>query len=321
MGYPENNIEAIYRGIDNHRPQRPTVRYHTQYSASARTAATAGVGPLLAGFICEAQTTYSFLTGNVMINKHCFTVIATALAAILLLFFPATGRAITGTEVIEKSDQTMQGNTQISLWEITIKTRRWTRTMELKTFMNRKEKKTFSEILGPKKDKGNRFLLLDKLMWHYVPKLGQTIKISPSMMLQSWMGSDFSNDDIVKESSIITDYTHKILATVRKNGHECWEVELSPVPDAAVVWGKILYYARKGDCLPVLVQYYNEHGVMKKELSYDNYRKVHDRVIPTKLKMITVGKKDRHTLLEIKGARFDVPIPSRIFSLQHLKRR
>lgn len=250
-----------------------------------------------------------------------FILFSATLTAILFFYVPGEAAAVTGTEVIEKVDRTLQGDTQISLWEITIKTRRWTRTMALKNFMNRKEKKSFSEILGPKKDKGNRFLLLDKLMWHYVPKLGQTIKISPSMMLQSWMGSDFTNDDIVKESSIITDYTHRIVSTVEKEGHTCWEIELSPVPEAAVVWGKILYHVRQKDYLPVAVAYYNEHGVMKKQLSYSKFRRVHDRVIPTKLKMITVGKKDRHTLLEIKGAKFDVPIPSRIFSLQHLKRR
>lgn len=256
-----------------------------------------------------------------MKRQFGFLTLMTAFTALFLLTLPKQSPALTGTEIIEKLDQTLQGDTQISLWEITIKTRRWTRTMELKSFMNRKEKKSFSEILGPKKDRGNRFLLLDKLMWHYVPKLGQTIKISPSMMLQSWMGSDFTNDDIVKESSIITDYTHRILSTVEKEGHTCWEVELSPVPEAAVVWGKILYYVRQEDCLPVLVEYYNEHGVMKKQLSYSKYRKVHDRVIPTRLTMITVGKKDRHTLLEVKGAKFNVPIPPRIFSLQNLKRR
>ncbi len=95
---------------------------------------------------------------------------------------------------------------------------------------------SFAEILSPKKDAGNRFLLINDNMWHYVPKLQQTIKISPSMMLQSWMGSDFTNDDIVKQSSLIDDYTHTLEGRETVRGVECFKVVLVPKPNAAVVW-------------------------------------------------------------------------------------
>jgi len=239
----------------------------------------------------------------------------------ILIFSTSSLFAITAKEIIEKSEQIVQGDTQISLNNITIKTRRWTRTMKMKSHMDRKGKKSFAEIYEPKKDAGNRFLLLDKRMWHYVPKLQQTVKISPSMMLQSWMGSDFTNDDIVKESSIVNDYTHKLLEDETIDGFECHKVELVPKPDAAVVWGKIMYFARRDDLLPVRKEYYNEHNVLKKYMIFSNFREMHDRTIPTLYKMQTVGKKDRHTLMEISAAKFDVSIPDNVFTLQNLKRK
>jgi outer membrane lipoprotein-sorting protein len=246
---------------------------------------------------------------------------ALTLITLSLLIAPEEGRAITAREIIEKSDEAIRGNSQIGIFEITVKTRRWTRTMKMKSYEIRKAKKSFSEIYEPKKDAGNRFLLIDKNMWHYVPKLQQTVKISPSMMLQSWMGSDFTNDDIVKESSIVNDYTHTIIGRETMDGYPCYKIQLTPKPDAAVVWGKILYYARESDYLPVREEFYNEHNVMKKVMTCSSFKKMHDRLIPTLYKMQTVKKRNRYTIMEIKRVKFNVNIPKSIFSLQNLKRR
>lgn len=246
---------------------------------------------------------------------------ALTLMALSLLISQEDARAITAREIIEKSDEAVRGNTQIGIFEITVKTRRWTRTMKMKSYEIRKAKKSFTEIYAPKKDAGNRFLLIDKNMWHYVPKLQQTVKISPSMMLQSWMGSDFTNDDIVKESSIVNDYTHAIIGKETIDGYPCYKIQLSPKPDAAVVWGKILYYARESDYLPVREEFYNEHNVLKKVMTCSNFKMMHDRLIPTHYRMQTVKKKNRYTLMKIMRVKFNVSIPERIFTLQNLKRR
>ncbi|MCK4852588.1 MAG: outer membrane lipoprotein-sorting protein, partial [Candidatus Omnitrophica bacterium] len=229
--------------------------------------------------------------------------------------------ALTATEIIKKSERAIRGNTQIGIYEIVIKTRRWTRTMKMKSYESRRQKRSFTEIYAPKKDAGNRFLLINKNMWHYVPKLQQTVKISPSMMLESWMGSDFTNDDIVKESSIVNDYTHSTIGKETISGHKCYKIKLMPKPDSAVVWGKILYFARENDYLPVREEYYNEHNILKKVMTCSNFKKMHDRIIPTLYKMRTIKKKNRYTLMKIKRIKFNAGIPGRIFSLQNLKRR
>lgn len=251
---------------------------------------------------------------------------ATILVSIFLILFlfdfsSERSFGISAGDIIKKSESALRGNTQIALYEITIKTRRWTRTLQMRSWENRLQKKSFAEIISPKKDAGNRFLLVKDTMKHFIPKLQKVIKISPSMMLQSWMGSDFTNDDIVKESSIHEDYYHRTVGNKTIDGDPCYIVELKPKPESAVVWGKIIYYAREKDYLPVREEFYNEHNVLKKVLSCSDFKKMHDRVIPTTYKMVTVKKKNRYTLMKIKRTRFDAKIPSRVFTLQNLKGR
>ncbi|MFC1671219.1 outer membrane lipoprotein-sorting protein [Spirochaetota bacterium] len=252
-------------------------------------------------------------------NKYNSVIISALLGFTLIQ--PANTFAITAAEIIKKSESAIRGNSQTSVIVIKIKTRRWSRSLKLKSYENRRTKRSFSEIISPKKDAGNRFLLIGKTMRHYIPKLSRVIKISPSMMLQSWMGSDFTNDDIVKESSITEDYTHHMEGKETIDGHNCYKIILKPRPGAAVVWGKVIYYARVSDYLPVREEFYSERGTLKKVMTCSGFKRMGGRVIPTVYKMQTVKKRNRYTIMEIKKARFNIRIPSRMFSLQNLKRR
>ncbi len=238
--------------------------------------------------------------------------------------------ALTAKEIINKAEMAIRGDSQVSLIEITIKNRRWTRTMKMKSWDNRIARKSFAEILAPKKDAGNRFLMIEKekLMWHYNPDIGKEMKIHPSMMLQSWMGSDFTNDDIVKESSILEDYTHTLDGKKNVEGYECYVITMNPKPEAAVVWGKMLYYARVSDCLPVKQEFFDQHGNLKKVLVCSNFKEMGGRVIPATMKMKTLKKHreqgetgEEYTQMDIKDIKFNVTISNNVFSLQNLKRR
>lgn len=234
-------------------------------------------------------------------------------------------RAQTAYEIIKKSEDIVRGETSAAKYTITVKKTKYTRTMKMLGWEERRSKKSFALVTAPKKDEGNSFLLLDKDMWQYNPRLQKIIKIDSSMMTSSWMGSDFSNDDIVKESSIVEDYTHTLIGKETVDGNQCYKVQLDPKPDAPVVWGKIIYYARVQDFLPVRKEYYNEHGVMKKLLVMGDYKKMHDRVIPTRYQMKTLTqdrrKKDEYTLMIIDDAEFNIKINSRVFTRQNLQRR
>jgi len=239
--------------------------------------------------------------------------------------------AMTAKEIVEKSERAVRGNSQIVVCEMTIKTRRWTRTLKVKNWENRTIRKSFTEVLAPKSDAGNRFLMVnrERLMWQYNPRVGKEIKIHPSMMLQSWMGSDFTNDDIVKESSMIEDYHHTLAGTKTVDGHRCHWITMKPKQDAAVVWGSLVSYVRTADCLPVRLEYYDQHGKLKKVLTCSNYRQMGGRVIPVTYRMTTMKKRresddgdvEEYTLMEFKNASFDLPIEDSVFTIQNLKRR
>jgi outer membrane lipoprotein-sorting protein len=240
---------------------------------------------------------------------------------IILLIIPVNTWSLTADQIIKISEDKLNARTQVSLMKMTIKTRRWTRVMVMKQWYHTKSKKSFAEIIAPKKDAGNRFLLMNKSMRHYIPKLARVIKISPSMMMQSWMGSDFSNDEVIKESDANTDFTKRLLGTKTVNGFKCYLVEMKPKQNAAVEWGKIVYSIRTDVLLPVKKEFYNQRGKLKKVMTFSAFKRMHGRLIPTIYRMQSVKKKKRYTELEIIKIRFNVRLPYRVFTIQNLKRR
>jgi len=220
-------------------------------------------------------------------------------------------------EIIKKSDELMRGDTANGSMEMIVKTKRWTRTIEMESW-SKGTKKSFIRINAPVRDKGTTFLKLDKEMWQYVPKVERTIKIPPSMMMQSWMGSDFTNDDLVKESSIVDDYKSKLLG---KEGNN-YKVELIPRPEAAVTWGKVLYWVDIDNLLPVRVEFYDEDNLLVNVLEYMDVRRFNDRQMPAKWVMTPQDedKEGHSTTIIVKEMVFNEPVDNLIFSLSALKK-
>jgi outer membrane lipoprotein-sorting protein len=175
-------------------------------------------------------------------------------------------------------------------------------------------------ITAPAKEKGQVFLKVDKEMWNYVPTISRMIKIPPSMMMQSWMGSDFTNDDLVKQSSIVVDYDHHLLAEETIRGKECYKLELIPHEDAAVVWGKIISWITKDGYDLWKSEYYDEEGELQNiENAYD-IKDMGDRKIPTRMEIIPVDKEGQKTVLNIISTTFNKPIEDSFFSKQNMKK-
>ena len=225
----------------------------------------------------------------------------------------------------------MRGDSSIGTMTMTVKTPNWKRTLKFKSWSKGKDKMLI-RITYPKKEAGSASLKIGSNMWNYLPKINRTIKIPPSMMLQSWMGSDFTNDDIVKESSMVDDYNHTLLGKVELKVTEtagtkeaaktstCYKIKSIPKEDAAVVWGKIIYYCRVKDFVPVREEYYSDKGEMIKLMTLSNIKHMHDRNYPTYWKMQTLNRPGRYTEMTITDMRFNVPIQSSTFSLSNLGR-
>jgi outer membrane lipoprotein-sorting protein len=198
-----------------------------------------------------------------------------------------------------------------------VKTRRAERTMKMKSYSVGQEK-SFIKVLYPKKDEGITFLKMDNSMWQYVPRIEKTIKIPASMMLQSWMGSDFSNDDLVKESSLSEDYTSELIAETKDE----YSLYLHPKVDAAVVWGKIQMAVSKEYYLPTRVSYYDEDGVLVRELLYTDVKAYGERFYPSLWIMTpkTEEKKGHETRISVSSASFDGVMDDAYFSKRALKR-
>jgi len=157
-------------------------------------------------------------------------------------------------------------------------------------------------------------------MWNWIPSIDKMIKIPPSMMMQSWMGSDFTNDDLVKESSIVTDYTHKLLTKETLREQMCYKIELIPLPDAAVTWGKVIVWITVEGFNEWKVEYYDEDMKLINVMNAFDIRKMGDREIPVRLEIIPVEKPNEKTILETKSIIFNQKIDDDFFSQQNTKR-
>ena len=226
----------------------------------------------------------------------------------------------TGHEIVERVENLLWGTTLQAELEMTVTSPRWQRTVSMRAWIER-PRRSFIRILAPAKEAGIGSLRIGAEMWNYLPAIERTIKIPPSMMLQPWMGSDFTNDDLVKESSLVNDYEHRILEVDTASGTRVYVVEAVPKPDAAVVWGRIVLRARAADLIPISQEFYDERGEKVRLMTFSDVRPLGGRVIPTKWEMRPTRKPRNWTTVVLKRAVFDAPIDTDVFTQRNLQKR
>lgn len=228
------------------------------------------------------------------------------------------GFSQTAKEIIQKADAKMRGTTMQT--EMIIRTVRpsWSREMQCKTWMKGNDL-AMIYIQSPAKDKGISFLKRKKEVWNWMPALERTIKLPPSMMSQSWMGTDFTNDDLVKESSIVEDYDHSILKDTILQERSCYIIQMIPKPEAAIVWSKVIVCIDKKDFLELHSRFYDEDGQLINIMNSYDIKLMHDRIIPTRFEMIPAGKKGQKTEMIYKNIVYNKPIEDNFFSTEKLK--
>ena len=223
------------------------------------------------------------------------------------------------TTLARRADQALRGRTQHARLSMTVITPDWQRTLEVESWYV-SPGRTFIRITAPAKEAGTATLRLGSDMWNYLPQVERAIKLPPSLMLEPWMGSDFSNDDLVKESSLVDDYTHRIDGEQEVAGDSCYKLVATPKPGAPVVWGRLVVWVRTSDAVPRKEEYYDERGTLRKTLAFDEVRDVGDRPYPMRWTMTSVAKPGHQSVLAFHSIVFDGPIPDRIFTQQNLKR-
>ncbi|MEN8187360.1 MAG: outer membrane lipoprotein-sorting protein [Bacteroidota bacterium] len=227
---------------------------------------------------------------------------------------------ITATEIINRADKKMRGETNTSKMHMEIIRPTWKRSVSMKSW-GRGMDYSMTYITSPARDKGQVFMKRKTEMWNWMPSIGRMIKIPSSMMSQGWMGSDYTNDDILKESSIVYDYNHKIVEEEKVEGFDTYKIEMIPKEDAAVIWGKIYKWVTKGDeYIQLKSEYYDEEGeLIKRDFSYD-LKTMDGRLIPTRFEIIPAEEEGKKTVLYIEDIKFDVDLQESFFSQQQMKR-
>ena len=247
------------------------------------------------------------------------TMIRLLAVAVTIPIVAAAQPADSITALVHRADMKRRGKTSEGTMTMTVVRPDWKRTVSMKAWSLGTDY-SLIVITAPAKEKGQAFLKRKNEMWSFVPSIDRIVKLPPSMMGQSWMGSDFTNDDLLKESSLSIDYTHKLLGEEERGGHRCRKIEALPKEDAAVVWGKILLWITIDDENIIRAERYDEDGALMSVETATNIRKVDDRVIPTKMEMVPADKKGNRTILEIGAMKFNAPLRESFFSQQNLRR-
>ncbi|QRG84551.1 outer membrane lipoprotein-sorting protein [Vibrio diabolicus] len=221
-------------------------------------------------------------------------------------------------DIVQKSDQAMRGKSSYS--EATMKIVRpdWSRSMTMKSWTKGTEL-SLVLVTAPAKDKGSASLKRHREMWNWVPSIERVIKIAPSMLSQSWMGSDFTNDDLINQSSIVVDYQHQLLQSETFDGDKVWVIDALAKPDAPVVWSKVRLWISQTSFLQRKVEFYDEFDELVNVLTTYDVQTLGGRDVATRMEMQPIDKPGNKTVLITHEAQFDFDIDDDFFSQQQMK--
>jgi hypothetical protein len=241
-----------------------------------------------------------------------------ALLAFFLCAGPSTAAELSATDIVRQADLKMRGTS--SYTEITLHIIRpdWTRSMSMKAW-TKGDHLALVLVTAPARDKGSASLKRDREMWNWVPRIDRVIKIAPSMLGQSWMGSDFTNDDLINQSSILVDYEHRIVGEALFDGTQTWVIDATPKPEAPVVWGKVRLWIGKDTFNQRKAAYYDEFDELINTLTTWDIKPLGGRQLPTRLEMQPADQPDRKTVLINTDAAFDFDLADDFFSQANMK--
>ncbi len=220
-------------------------------------------------------------------------------------------------QLIREVDELYRSKSSYSELEMEIVTPHWQRTLAMYGWTEGLDK-TFIRITSPKKENGVTTLRIENEMWNYLPKTDKVMKIPPSMMMSSWMGSDFTNDDLVKEFSLFEDYMYEFIHP-EGEPDSLYYINCIPNEDVPIVWNNIVISVRKDDHIPIWQKYYDEKGTLMRLMNYSDVRNFGDRLIPATMEMIPQNKEGHKTVIRYHKLEFDINLDKDVFSLRKLR--
>ncbi|TVP49776.1 MAG: outer membrane lipoprotein-sorting protein [Gemmatimonadales bacterium] len=249
-------------------------------------------------------------------------ILATVTVVLSAGLFPSSAAAQTSpTEanaIVRHVDDLLRGESSHGKVRMEVVTERWTRTMEMEMWSLGQDY-SLVRVLSPSREAGTATLKVDRDIWNYLPRVDRTIKVPGSGMGGSWMGSHFTYDDLVRESSMVDDYDIEVAFEGARDGTEVWEFALTPLPEAPVVWGRLELVVRKRDRMPLEARYFDDRGELARTMTFSEFRTMDGRLVPTRLSMHPEDKPGERTTLHYEDLEFETGLPASFFSLQRLR--
>ena len=221
--------------------------------------------------------------------------------------------------ILRKAEEHTRGDKSYAEITMEVVRPRFTRTISMRSWAMGED---YSLILitAPARDRGTAYLKRKNEIWNWMPSIDRLIKLPPSMMGQSWMGSDFTNDDLVRESSVIDDYTHKLLGQEMVEGRNCYKIEMVPKPDKPIVWGKVIVWIAEDPYIQLKTEQYDEQGKLVNKIEFSDIKLFGGKEIPAKMTLTPLDKKGHQTILTQQEINFSPEIDEDFFSIQNLQR-
>ncbi len=243
------------------------------------------------------------------------------IALIIPLCIPVHATQFTDANALMRHvDRIWRGNSSYAVMTMQVKTARYERTMEMEVWSEGKER-SLIVIKSPKKDKGFATLKVDENIWNYLPKIRRVTKVPASMMSGAWMGSHFTNDDLVKENTYEDDYDSLISFQGMRDNIDIIEVTSTPKANAAVIWGKVITLIKQDNLSPLRADYFDDEGNKIREMWFDQEKIINQNVVPMRMRLIPLDKPNESTIVTYSTLEFDISIKKNLFSLQNLQKR
>ncbi|HZO17158.1 MAG TPA: outer membrane lipoprotein-sorting protein [Polyangiaceae bacterium] len=220
--------------------------------------------------------------------------------------------------LLERIEQVMEGRSLIATSTMNIKTKSWSRKLKMKVWTKGRDYALIRILEGGPRETGMMTLKREKQLWNYLPRAGRVMKLPSGMLGDSWMGSDFTNDDLVRGTSIVDDFDGKLAGTAKHEGHGVWKVTLVPKPKAVVVWGKVEMLVDRDSCVPLLERFYDEDGELARTMMLGDIRTIGWRKFPARI-AIKPADSARQTVVTYQDIEFDAKVPDDTFSLHRLQ--
>jgi outer membrane lipoprotein-sorting protein len=242
--------------------------------------------------------------------------------SVSIMFFcsrEGTAQTISATEIVRKTDEKFKGEQSgYSVMSMTIVRPTWERTVEFKSWAKENDY-ALTVITAPAREKGQTFLKRKNEMWSWNPSINRLIKLPPSMMSQGWMGSDYTNDDLLRESSVVDDYTHSLEEDQIVDGRKCYKIKLTAKKNADIMWGSQIWWVDKKEFISLKAELYDEDGYLVRSEIASDLKIMDGRLLPTHIELIPADAEGQKTILRIIEMKFNIPLNENFFSQQNMK--